>query len=457
MNITQKIQLLAALPLIIAMMLVAIVTQYQFEKLSQDTVSAYEISVISRRQQELQNYTTLAQSSIDHLYNNPNIDNQAAQELAKNVLTNLNYGEDGYFFAYTSIGDGVVHPKQPYRIGENWWELQDEAGTLLIQELVGNAKKGGDFLEYEWEKPSLGEVGTKMAYSIMLNKWDWMLGTGVYIDDIDEQVAEMRKLIDQKINDSSFVILTIGIIAVIVVFSTGLILQFSERRLADEKLQELTKRILTTQEEERRRVSRELHDGISQLIASAKFSIETASLKIAQQKNPEEDLQLTRDKIAQTLLDLRRISRDLHPRILDDHGLSAGLESLASNFSKRTGIFVNVERIAVKNLLPLEIKTTLYRVAQEALTNIERHSKATKVTISIAIKGRWIVLSIIDNGTGFDVDLLARDKSPTVGIGLRNMHERLSYHKGLFSIKSGKYGTQIEAKLPKSVLQYNKK
>ncbi len=455
MNLTQKIQLLAILPLMIAMLLVILVTQYQFEKLSQDAADTYKNSVIARRQEELKNYTLLALSSIDHIYNSKGIDPDVAKELAKDVLTNLIYKEDGYFFAYTSDGLGVVHPKQPFRVGQYWWELQDEAGTYLIQELILNARNGGGYLQYLWEKPSVGEVGTKMAYSVMLEKWDWMLGTGVYIDDIDEQVSRIQDSIDQKIIGASYVILAIGIIAVIVVFITGLLLQFSERKLADEKLQELTKRILTTQEEERRRVSRELHDGISQLIAGAKFAIETASLKINKNEDPEEDLALTRERIAQTLVDLRRISRDLHPRILDDHGLSAGIESLAVNFSKRTGIIVNLDKVAVKNLLSLEIKTTLYRVAQEALTNVERHSKASQVNISIGVKGRWCVLSIKDNGVGFDVDSLNRSKSPTVGIGLRNMHERLSYHKGAFHIYSNSSGTVIEAKIPKAVLKYS--
>ena len=193
MNITQKIQLLAALPLVVAMLLVVLVTHYQFDKLSQETATAYKTGVTSRRQQELKNYTSLALSSIDHLYKNQDIQHDAAQELAKNVLTNLEYGEDGYFFAYTSQGDGVVHPKQPFRIGQNWWELTDEIGTPLIQELIINAQDGGDYLQYLWEKPSIGEVGTKMAYSVMLDKWDWMIGTGVYIDDIEEDVSGIQE------------------------------------------------------------------------------------------------------------------------------------------------------------------------------------------------------------------------------------------------------------------------
>lgn len=455
MTITQKIQLLAILPLAIAMLLVVWATQYQFDKLSYDAAETYRTSVISRRQEELKNYTLLALSSIDHIYRDENLDQELAQELAKNILTNLTYKEDGYFFVYTGSGEGVVHPKQPYRIGENWWRLQDEAGNFLIQELVKNAQAGGGYIQYLWEKPSIREVGTKMAYSVMLEKWNWMLGTGVYIDDIEGQVSRIQASINHKIVNASYVILAIGIISVIVVFITGLLLQFSERKLADVKLQALTKRILTTQEEERRRVSRELHDGISQLIASAKFSIETASLKIKNNEDPHEDLGLTRDKIAQTLVDLRRISRDLHPRILDDHGLSAGIESLATNFSKRTGITVHLDKVAVKNLLSIDIKTTLYRVAQEALTNVERHSGADEVDISIGIKGRWIVLSITDNGHGFDLASLNRNKSPRVGIGIRNMHERLSYHKGVFNVRSSKEGTVIEAKILKNVLKYS--
>jgi two-component system, NarL family, sensor kinase len=455
MNLKQKIQLLAVLPLAVAMLLVVLVTQYQFDKLSLETATAYRDGVIERRQAELKNYTLLALSSIDHLYNNQDIDTEVAQELAKDVLTNLIYKEDGYFFAYTADGVGVVHPIQPFRIGENWWELQDESGIFLIQELVKNAQAGGDYLQYSWDKPSAGEVGTKMAYSVMLDKWGWMLGTGVYIDDVEDQVSRIQLSIDHKIISASYVILAIGIISVIAVFSTGLLLQFSERKLADGKLQELTKRILTAQEEERRRVSRELHDGISQLIASAKFSIETALLKIKSNQSPEEDLTLTTEKITQTLTDLRRISRDLHPRILDDHGLSAGIESLSANFSRRTGISINLDKVAVKNMLSLEIKTTFYRVAQEALTNIERHSSATEVNIAIGIRGRWLVLSIRDNGNGFDVASLNRNKSPMVGIGLRNMHERLSYHKGVFTIESNRSGTIIEAKIPKNYLKFS--
>lgn len=454
MNFSQKIQLLSILPLMVAMLLVAWVTELQFEKLATQTASTFRESIIDSRKQELKNYVSLAMSSIDHIYGHDNQDDEAAQELVVGILSDLEFGEDGYFFAYSDLGDNIVHPKQTYRIGRNWWGLQDETGQFLIQDLIGRAQEGGGYVEYFWEKPSNNQIAKKLAYSVMLDRWQWMLGTGIYIDDIDEDVASIQSEIDKQIRNSAFVILLIALVAFAVIFFTGIYLQFSERKLADAKLQQLTKRVLNTQDEERRRVSRELHDGISQLIASAKFSLETAAIKVKSGKNPDDDIAITQERIGQTLQDLRRISRDLHPSILDDHGLSEGVRALAKSFSERTGTKVIFDDISVRNVLPFDVKTTLYRVAQEALTNIERHAEASEVNIAIKLVNQWIVLSINDNGSGFDVESLHRSKSVTEGIGLRNMHERLAYHKGVFQIRSGNGGTLVEAKIPRSLMSY---
>ncbi|MFT7491676.1 MAG: two-component system NarL family sensor kinase [Pseudohongiellaceae bacterium] len=454
MNLSQKIQLLSILPLMVAMLVVAVVTESQFEKLSTQTTDSFRESITNSRKQELKNYITLALSSIDHIYKNNNQDNDAAKELVIDILSNLEYGADGYFFVYKENGDNIVHPRQSFRIGENWWDLQDQNGQYIIRDLIQNAKNETGFVEYVWEKPSSQEVVKKLAYSIMLERWQWMIGTGVYIDDIDRDVSSMQAEVDKKIKSSSYVILLIALAAFVVVFVSGIFLQFSERRLADSKLQELTKRILSAQDEERRRVSRELHDGISQLIASAKFSLETAAIKIKNNKDPDEDIDVAQKRIGQTLQDLRRISRDLHPAILDDHGLATALQSLAKSFSERTGIKIVFNDVLVRNLLPLDAKTSLYRLAQEALTNIERHANATLVEISLSVDSSWIVLVIQDNGRGFNVDFFSRGRSAE-GIGLRNMQERIAYHKGMFDLNSNKKGTRLVVKIPKAILRYS--
>ena len=457
MKVSQKIQLLSLLPLLVSMLAVAYVTEFQFKKLSEQTAEAYRSGIVDIRKEELQNYTELALSSIDHIYLDEQFPDEQAKAQVAQILSDLSFGKDGYFFAYDESGDGVVHPKQPFRVGENWWDLQDESGQYIIRELITNAQFGGDFLEYVWDKPSSNGVAKKLAYSVMLDRWQWMLGTGVYIDDVDREVELLRAKTDATIQSSSYVILIIAMSASALVFISGLLLQTSERKFADSKLHELTNRVITAQDEERRRLSRELHDGVSQLLASAKFSLETAQIKVKKDKDPIVDIEKSRDVINQTLQDVRRLSRDLHPRVLDDHGLSVGVEALSKSFTERTGIEVLFSQISVRNLLPNDIKMTLYRVAQEAFTNIERHSQASKVVIDIGVKGQWIVLSILDDGHGFDVNSIRESKSVSEGIGLRNMAERIAFYDGEFSIDSSIDGTLVTAKIPKSVLKFSNK
>jgi len=120
MTLSQKIQLLSILPLMVAMLIVALVTEVQFEKLSATTASTFRDSITDARKQELKNYINLALSSIDHIYSYEHQNESAAKELVVNILSNLEYDRDGYFFAYDNQGDNIVHPKQTYRIGKNY-------------------------------------------------------------------------------------------------------------------------------------------------------------------------------------------------------------------------------------------------------------------------------------------------------------------------------------------------
>jgi len=324
---------------------------------------------------------------------------------------------------------------------------------MVIQELIKSALDGGGFTEYLWEKPSTGDIAKKLGYSFMLEKWGWMVGTGMYIDDLDTQVATMQNAMDKQTKQTSFVILAIALVSAFVVFLSGLALQINERKLADLKLQELTKRVLNTQDEERRRVSRELHDGISQSLVAIKYSIEEAA-SMFEKKNSEHArlVNLSSKHLDQTMQEVRRISRALHPSILDDFGLMVAVESLVREFEKHSSIKVNLTKVQVKNLLPSDAKTALYRVTQEALTNIERHSGATEIDIEFAMVKNWFQVRISDNGKGFDVNSKRYAKSPMVGIGLRNMIERISYFKGRFDIQSSeKNGTVLTAAVPRSL------
>jgi len=136
----------------------------------------------------------------------------------------------------------------------------------------------------------------------------------------------------------------------------------------------------------------------------------------------------------------------MHPQILDELGLSDAIESLANDFAKRTNVNVKVIKPILRKLLPDFINTTLFRVAQESLTNIQKHADAKNILIKISIKKDWLTMIIKDDGIGFDVQEASR--SSNSGIGLRNLSERVEYHLGTFHIESSSAGTITTVKIP---------
>lgn len=460
MHLNLKLQLVTIIPLVLALSGVLFVTQTQYQSLSKQTVEEYRQSVIKHRKEELRNYVAIAEGATEHIYKNKNLNEQEAQKLVKETLANMRFGKDGYFFAYEFNGTALVVPGQEWRIGKNWLDLEDRNGTKLIQGLLEQAQAGGGYLNYVFNQPSKGGVvAKKIGYSRSLEDWQWMIGTGVYIDDIDQEIAHLNNSIDKHIRNTLIMTLIIGLFAVIAIFVSGQFIRFSEKKLANRKLRELNERIFQTQEEECKRVSRELHDGISQTIAAARFSLETAQLK--QQNNADSTKEMDRamEFICKIMGDIRAISHRLHPGLLEDYGLGAALEELGRDFSQRTGIEVKVERLSIRNILPTEVKTALYRIAQESLTNIERHANASEVSLTLKLIPGWLVLEIIDNGQGFDYQGYdkSNDKKTKAhqGIGLRNIKERLSFYQGDLTVTSENIGTTVFARIPQSQLRYN--
>ena len=144
---------------------------------------------------------------------------------------------------------------------------------------------------------------------------------------------------------------------------------------------------------------------------------------------------------------MRRISRDLRPGVLDDLGLGPALKALIDDFGHRTGIETEFDTVVFRNRLDGDAKIALYRVAQEALTNVERHSGASRVSIDVRGHSRGATMRISDNGRG----LAPREEastSPNSGLGLRNMQERIEQLDGTLRVLSSKSGTVIEASVP---------
>ena len=216
-----------------------------------------------------------------------------------------------------------------------------------------------------------------------------------------------------------------------------------ERNLADAALKRLTQRIIDTQEEERGRVARELHDSISQILVGVRYALDLAKRRVERgDARAADSLEKALAGLSTAIGEVRRISRDLRPGSLDDLGLGPSLKALVDEFSERTGITSELETVVFRNRLDEDAKIALFRVAQEALTNIERHSGATHVTIRIAGHKRGATLRIQDNGHGF------QPEKASGGLGLRNMQERIEQLDGTLRILSSASGTVIEAEVP---------
>lgn len=442
----QTIALIAVVPLILALGSIALLVAHQSRAMAEREISDLEDQLIEAKQQELQNYLQIARAAIYSTYASAGPDDAAAQLAVTQTLSALTYGTEGYFFVYDYGGTNLVAPRQTELITRNWAGLEDSQGTPITDELVRIAKAGGGYHAYLWPKPSTGEEALMMTYVIGLQDWQWVIGTGVFVDDVLNSVALARAEVETRVQRTFIYIGAIALASVLLVFMSGLTINLRERRLADAKLKKLTQRIFDTQEEERSRVARELHDGISQMLIGARYALDLARRRLSNNdpKAPE-SLDRSVTVLNGAIQEVRRISRDLRPGILDDLGLGPALKWLTEEFDKRTGIKTELETVVFRNRLNEEARIALFRIAQEALTNIERHSGATEVKMRLAGHRNGCTLLISDNGRGMGSEDTG-PKSP--GLGLRNMQERMEQLGGTLTITEANPGTIIDATVP---------
>lgn len=444
MTLKTKLYLITILPLVLVSLLTAAVLWFQSERFIVAEVKAVEQKIMAGKRTELENYTRLALTAIDDVYENEPGGRATAQAQVKQILNTMDFGEDGYFYVYDFDGVNLVHPKIADYVGQNLWDLEDPTGNKVIQGLITQAQQGGGYHRYIWHKPSTRVLAEKLGYATQLEKWGWMLGTGIYIDDVAREVAQIKSEIENNVQQTAIVMFLITCAAILIVAGTIIGFRISEQRIADKKLKELTHRIVEVQEEERKRVSTELHDSISQLLVSIRYSLDLAELKSHAVPEAKKLISKSLQILENALNEIRRISKDLRPSVLDDMGLAAAVMSLGKDFQEQTGIEVTVTAERCHNRLSNEAKTAVYRVVQEALTNVARHSGAGTVTIKILSGPSDLHLQIADDGCGISEPInFGR------GLGIRNMRERIDTHEGEIVLRRRRSGgTEIDVRLP---------
>jgi PAS domain S-box-containing protein len=223
-------------------------------------------------------------------------------------------------------------------------------------------------------------------------------------------------------------------------------------RESHEKTQDLAGKLIVAQEEERRRLSREIHDGLNQQLAALSFEISKLRGGLPEDRERiREQLAVLQDRTAGVIDDARDMSYELHPSTLEYLGLAAALKSYCCEFGKQEQIKARLTIVDVPESIPRDVALCLYRVAQEGLRNVARHSGAREVRVALVGTGEGIELSIVDAGQGFDTDKAARKNG---GLGLVSMGERVRLLGGELVIESKpQAGTQLRVRIPVSAAQ----
>jgi signal transduction histidine kinase len=214
------------------------------------------------------------------------------------------------------------------------------------------------------------------------------------------------------------------------------------------RLRELSGRLLSLQDDERRRLARELHDTTGQNLSMLVLNIDL--LNREQSLTPETHAKLAEcGELARTSLqEVRTLSYVLHPPMLDELGVFPALRAFIDGFSERSGIAVDLDLPSRSFRMPRDLETTIFRVIQESLSNVRKHSHSSKARVRVELNPDGVFISVEDNGSGLPASADPESRTAKIGVGISSMQERVKRCGGRFQLRSRSTGTQLEVSLP---------
>jgi signal transduction histidine kinase len=267
--------------------------------------------------------------------------------------------------------------------------------------------------------------------------------------DTEEQLLAERQVRASRFASLTAAILITSLFLALVLFLVHhrlLMDQVMGRSRAELAQRALSAKVLTLQDEERRKFARELHDSVGQHLAAMKMAIAVLQAKFPSDTSLHDCIKLLDDSISET----RTISHLLHPPLLDEAGLNSASRWFVEGFGKRSGIDVNLDIHDGAARLPEATELVLFRVLQESLTNVHRHSGAKRADVSLQTAGNQVILRVRDYGNGMPAAVVQslREDGSGGGVGLAGMTERIREIGGELEINSGASGTEIVVRVP---------
>jgi PAS domain S-box-containing protein len=413
------------------------------------------------------------------------------------VVANL-YAEDGHHIIQCNIRDITARKKIERDLAEKARLLDLSHDAIIVRDVAGCIRywnRGAEEL-YGWSrKEALGKSSLRLLRTKFFipfeqmrkelyatNRW---IGELSHVKSNGQRITLLaRKTLDRDPHGRPMAVLETLTditerkaaveaqtrIKVLAASNEALILEIAQRRAVEaalrksehhysellaeserlqEQLRQLSRQILLAQEDERKRISRELHDVIAQTLTG--INIRLATLKkdaVSNNKHLARDITRTQQMVEKSVNIVHEFARELRPAVLDDLGLIPVLHTFVKLFSKRTGLHVHLKALAGVEKLDIAKRTALYRVAQEGLTNVSRHAKASRVEISIREITAGIGMKIHDNGQSFSFAEHLQAKNGN-RLGLLGMRERVEMVGGTFCVNSAPgQGTTLEIEMP---------
>jgi signal transduction histidine kinase len=254
---------------------------------------------------------------------------------------------------------------------------------------------------------------------------------------VEESLLEHRRTITASLFTTILIILLAAFCLSIVMFVLNyrmLSKELDDRRIAESNAQSLSAALMRVQDEERRKFSREMHDSLGQVLAGAKMLAGQVSKGLPGDARMPELEAMLEDAVRET----RTLSHLLHPPLLDEIGFTSAARWFTDNYSQRTGIAVDFDCPRELPELPKSLELVMFRVMQESLTNVHKHSRSSTAQVRVSVHDQNVSLEVADNGIGIPADMLEAflSRGTGVGVGLAGIKQRVKEHGGVMSVRS---------------------
>lgn|GEM_PF-2387964 len=445
-SLKYRMMLLAMLPTLLVSVAISGFAIYETQNFGQLNNSAFRDQMLELRRNELLSYTLLAESAIDAYYKNSILPPYEAQEAAKDVIRKLSYGPSGYFFINDYQGKTLVHGAKPALEGRDLWDLKSKDDKYLIRDFDRAAKDGTGFTQYMWDKPGFADPVDKLGYVKTLDKWDWIIGTGLYIDDIEAVHMKLNQALDDNLSQSVWIFLGLsgGALLLAVLLFGRLTLKQGDS--TDHKLKALSEQVNRAQEHERQAIAAEIDDSVEEHLLGLRDRL--PDLLVDKGVSTEVTKILTQE-VAKAVKAIQKISHTLNPKSLEEYGLAYGLDILCKQYNDRGRVPVKLyQQGKLSQRLPLNVEWEIYRTVQDVMRFVEQSEGDGKIVLRSSFAEDSVQISLLEDMVGFDPKSNDKSGSDMAALLLNTVMSRIEGVNGEVSAFGTKgTGTLLKIKI----------